>query len=74
MLKDALYLIYEEPGKPALSVILNFDEKSLCGDQNHKTVCMALSVSDYGMSNGRPITVMGIKSGKYVTVRELDLR
>jgi hypothetical protein len=74
MLKNALYIIYEEPGKPAQSAILSFDANSLCGSGGTKTYCMALSVSDYGLSNGRRISVEGVKEGKYVTVRELELQ
>jgi hypothetical protein len=72
--KDKLYLIYEEPGKPAQSVILNFDAESLCiATDGKKTPCMALSVSDYGLSNGRKISITGIKEMDSVLVREMEL-
>lgn len=68
-----LYILYEEPGKPALRAQLLFDENSLCGDENNKIVCMALSVSDYGLSNGRKIKVQGIETEGNVAVRQLTL-
>lgn len=71
---DRLYIIYEEPGQPALRAELAFDEDSLCGDGKTKIVCMALSISDYGLANGRAIEVRGIESDGIVTVRELVLK
>jgi hypothetical protein len=68
---ENLYILYEEPGKPALRAKLLFNEKSLCGDETHKIICMALSVSDYGLTNGRKIEIKGIKTDEQVEVRQL---
>jgi hypothetical protein len=70
--KDRLYVLYEQPGKPALSLQLQFDEKSLCGDAEHKISCVALSVSDYGLYNGRKIAVVGVRNGSMLSVKSLE--
>lgn len=67
-----IYLVYEEPGKPALKLRLLIDGKSFCGSKEQKIVCMALSVSNFGLFNGKPIKVIGIRSGDTVSVRELN--
>ncbi len=57
---ERLYLVYEEPGKPALKARLDFDMNSVCGDEQHRIGCMLLSVSDFGLTNGQSVTVKGI--------------
>ena len=68
-----LYILSEEPGKPAVSTELLFDEQSMCGDSMHSIVCMALNVSDYGLTPGRKIQVTGIRQGGGLQVRRLEL-
>lgn len=68
---ENLFILYEKPGQPALRKSLKFDEKSLCGDERQQIVCLALSVSDYGLTNGTEIEVRGLENGEVVTVRKL---
>lgn len=68
---ENLYILYEETGKPALRARLKFDGESICGDEKHAIVCLALSVSDYGLSNGRKIEVRGVEKDGVVSVRRL---
>ncbi|KKR33109.1 MAG: hypothetical protein UT64_C0015G0021 [Candidatus Falkowbacteria bacterium GW2011_GWF2_39_8] len=68
---ENLYILYEEPGKPALRKKLVFDEKSLCGDEERSIVCMALSVSDFGLVNGGRVEIKGIVSEDQVLVRQV---
>jgi hypothetical protein len=68
---ENLFILYEEPGKPALRARLKFDGESICGDEKQTIVCLALSVSDYGLSSGRKIEVRGIESDGVVSVRRL---
>ncbi|KKQ60701.1 MAG: hypothetical protein US81_C0014G0006 [Parcubacteria group bacterium GW2011_GWE2_38_18] len=69
---ENLYILYEEPGKPALRKKLVFDEKSLCGDEERSIICMALSVSDFGLTNGDRIEIKGVVSDGEVRVRQLS--
>lgn len=71
--EDVWYLLYEEPGKPAITRELIFDNLSFCGDKNGNIPCAALSVSDYGLRNGRSVTVEGAESGDVVNVRLLEM-
>lgn len=68
---DQWYLLYEEPGKPALNAELQFDTESLCGSEERKTMCMLLSISDYGMKNGGKVEIRGIEHDDVLKVREL---
>ena len=68
---DQWYLLYEEPGKPALNAELQFDTESLCGNEERKTMCMLLSISDYGMKNGGKVEIHGIEHDDVLKVREL---
>lgn len=68
---SGLYLVYEKPGAPALSVPLVFDEKSFCTFGGRRIVCMALSVTIDTATEGRRVFVEGVKMGEVVVVREL---
>lgn len=68
---DQWYLLYEEPRKPALNAELQFDTESLCGSEERKTMCMLLSISDYGMKNGGKVEIRGIEHDDVLKVREL---
>lgn len=63
-----LKLIYEKPGAPALSVDLLFNEKSMCGSETEKIVCMAMSRS---FENGLRVKIFGIRTDDTVEVREM---
>lgn len=69
--RDKWYLIYEKPGEPALNVELQFDMESLCVIKKNKTMCMLLSVSDFGMKNGAKVKIRGVENDEMVKVREL---
>lgn len=71
---DQWYLLYEEPGKPALNAELQFDTESLCGNEERKTMCMLLSISDYGMKNGEKVEIRGIEHDDVLKVRELIVK
>ena len=68
---EALYLVYEEPGRPAIFKELIIDDKSICGDQTGGTVCMAIS-APLGVSfGGKRVRVYGMDRGTAVLVQEL---
>jgi len=68
---ENLFILYEEPAQPALRKLLKFDDMSFCGDKQRQIVCMALSVSDYGLVNGRKIQIKGVEENSSVKVRQL---
>lgn len=57
------YLVYEEPGKPALFKELNFTERSLCGDKSCSTALLQA---------GDRVSVTGELAGEMVTVTRLS--
>ncbi|MBS3902833.1 MAG: hypothetical protein KGZ30_00440 [Anaplasmataceae bacterium] len=68
---EGLYFVYEEPGAPALSVKLVFDEKSYCTFGEQSILCMALSVTIDTATEGRRMSLEGTKEGEMVYVRNL---
>jgi len=69
--EDEWYLLYEAAGKTALTAKLQFDMESLCGNKDKKSMCMLLSVSDFGMKNGAKVKIRGTEDEDIVKVREL---
>ncbi|MDO8260860.1 MAG: PspC domain-containing protein [Candidatus Magasanikbacteria bacterium] len=69
--EDQWYLLYEEPGNPALNAELQFDMESRCGNDKRKIMCTLLSNSDYGMENGKKAEIRGTELDGVVKVREL---
>jgi hypothetical protein len=66
-----MYLVYEEPGKPALFKELFIDDKSVCGDRSGEMACEAIS-APLGVSfGGKRVQVSGMDKGSVVLVREL---
>ncbi len=49
--QDTPYLVYEEPGKPALKAELVLDEYSICATQTGSLTCMAMS-AQYSVAFG----------------------
>ncbi|RJQ36155.1 hypothetical protein C4552_04325 [Candidatus Parcubacteria bacterium] len=68
---DTPYLIYEEPGKPALSVQLILDATSACAAPDGAAPCMAISTSLEAGFGGKRATVEGISNDGAVLVRKL---
>jgi hypothetical protein len=67
------YLVYEEPGKPALTKELKFDALSTCGSVSQQIVCMALSVSFDVAFGGKRVLIEGISEDDgTVTIRKLQ--
>jgi hypothetical protein len=62
--QDTLYLIYEEPGKPALKKEIVMDTLSICGGNNGALPCMAMSVSFDVAFAGKRAVVEAIKDGE----------
>jgi len=71
---NTLFLIYEEPGSPALSKELIINEQSMCVALNGSAQCMAIS-SPLEMSfGGKRVSVSGMKSGEdSVLVKEIKI-
>lgn len=62
---DVWHLMYEEPGKPGLSVELSFDEKSLCGTVDAMEPC------NLAFDQGQRVHVTGITENSLVHVETL---
>lgn len=63
---DTWYLIYEQPGAPALNAELSFNNNSECLFGKMKMDCTKLQ-----LRNGSRSEVIGTKAGQVVTVRSL---
>ncbi|HCA66890.1 MAG TPA: hypothetical protein DEP11_01395 [Candidatus Jacksonbacteria bacterium] len=66
-----LYLIYEEPGAPALSKELKFDYESICGSESGSEQCIALNIPFVDVFKEKRVLIKGIKLGDAVLVRLL---
>lgn len=64
---DGWQLVYEEPGKPALSARLEFDDRSVCSDARDD------SCSPVYWETGRRAEIIGYRQGESVLVRNLRL-
>lgn len=71
MAKNALFMIYEESGKTAAPLMLNFDGTSICANGAQNGLCFSINSKDYGLVNGAKIQVEGIKTDKGVTVKKI---
>ena len=69
---DRSYLLYEEPGAPALYRELMFDSLSWCGTPSGGTVCLTLSTNR--PFQGERVTVEGVLEGEVIVVRKLQSR
>lgn len=69
--QDTMYLVYEEPGKPALTAELVMDEMSVCGSQSGATPCMAMSITFSTAFAGKRALVEGNMQGDAILVRKL---
>lgn len=68
------YLLYEEPGKPALKKELILDALSVCAAPNGAAACMAMSVTLDVPFHGKRATVEGeIRGDSAVLVRKLQV-
>ncbi|MCK9352186.1 MAG: hypothetical protein WCT49_03100 [Candidatus Paceibacterota bacterium] len=66
-----MYLVYEQPGAPALFKELKIDEKSVCIGGFGKMPCMAMNI-DWGSAfSGKRAEVKGITKSDVVVVRQL---
>jgi len=64
--KDVWHLIYEEPGKPALTMPLTFADCSICQILDAPEACESLS-----LENGTRVSVTGISGDGDVLVKTL---
>lgn len=65
---DVWYIIYEQPGTPALSLELRFTDTSICLLSGMQTDCQTISVK-----NGRRAEVWGIKEENMLTATRLEI-
>lgn len=56
---EALFLVYEEPGAPALDVLLKFDDESMCRYGEDAMRCIEINQTITGFVNGRRVFVEG---------------
>lgn len=71
---DALYLVYEEPGKPALSKELVIYEESICTDSGKQVICKAISTPLATYFSGKRVLVSGSTLGEEaVLVKEIKV-
>jgi phage shock protein PspC (stress-responsive transcriptional regulator) len=68
---DGLYLIYQDEEGSEREIALDFGAESNCGPEGKPFPCMALSVSDYGISDGVEIEIRGVLNDGVVEVRRL---
>ena len=68
-----MYLVYEEPGAPALTKRLELDPLSICAASNGATPCIAMSVTYDVPFGGKRAVVEGIVKGDSVLVRKLNI-
>lgn len=68
-----MYLVYEEPGAPALSKRLILDPLSICAAPNGATPCIAMSVTFDVPFGGKRAIVEGIMQGDDILVRKLRI-
>jgi len=68
-----MYLVYEEPGAPALTKRLEFDPLSICAASNGATPCIAMSVTYDVPFGGKRAEVEGIDKGETLLVRKLRI-
>lgn len=69
--QGVMYLVYEEPGAPALTKELVIDAQSICATPTGALPCMAMSVTYDIPFGGKRAVVEGIKDGDKVIVRKL---
>lgn len=70
--QDTPYLVYEEPGKPALTAELVMDAESVCSAGTGSAPCMAMSVQWSVAFKGKRAIVEGFKDGDdKIIVRKL---
>lgn len=67
--QDTPYLIYEEPGKPALKKELAFDVESTCAGPNGSLPCLAMNATLEASYGGKRVTVEGLEMENVVLVR-----
>ena len=70
--RDRPYLLYEEPGAPALYRELMFDSLSWCGTPSGGTLCLTLSTNQ--PFQGERVTVEGVLEGEVIVIRKLQSR
>ncbi len=68
-----MYLVYEEPGSPALTKKLELDPLSICAAPNGATPCVAMSVTYDVVFGGKRAVVEGIEKGDSILVRKLNI-
>lgn len=68
-----MYLVYEEPGAPALTKKLELDPLSICAAPNGATPCIAISITYDVVFGGKRAVVEGTDKGDSVLVRKLNI-
>lgn len=71
--QGVMYLVYEEPGAPALTKQLVLDEYSICATETGALPCMAMSVTFDVAFGGKRASVEGIEEDEAVRVRKLQI-
>lgn len=70
---EGIYLEYEKPGAPALSVPLVFDERSICTFGGQDIQCIALNVTIDTATQGKRAFVTGVRDNDTVLVHTLEI-
>lgn len=69
--QDIPYLVYEEPGKPALKARLLIDEHTFCVVERRGSPCMAMSVLYSTVFSGKRAMVEGNMQGEDILARKI---
>jgi len=70
---QGIFILYEEPGSPALSIQLTFDNQSACTFGERSVPCLGLTPSIEEKIGEERMFVEGIQQGEAVLVRNLAL-
>lgn len=71
---EGMYLIYEEPGKPALSAKMKFDEKSVCEFAEEKVACISINSAIEKVAENKRVEINGFEYGGIVLIKNLIIR
>jgi len=68
---SGMYLIYEEPGKPALSAKLEFNEESICEFSEEGTPCISLNSTIEKATENKRVLINGVSENEIIKVIKL---
>ncbi len=68
---DGMNLIYEEPGKPAISAKLKFEEQSICEFPGGSMPCIEINSTIEKATENKRVLINGVEESGIVTVIKL---